>query len=377
MKVENNESRLWMLLAKKMAGEASDAELVELGTMLSHPDAPLVQEELLDKFWKEPLENTVPAGLDVDKNWDSLSQCVFPEKSHLYVTTMGEDTKPNRRRKQVWLYAAASILLLVVSAMGIQYLNSVPSSSTGASASNLPNQVTSRYGSKTSVILPEGTKVWLNAGSNIYYGNDFISKREVYLVGEAYFDVTHDAKKPFIIHAANVNIKVLGTAFNVKAYPEADQVETALIRGSVEVSTNADPERKILLRPNEKIAIRKVVKEPGLPTAMASAPSAIIKEELYSITRMQVNQKDSTVDETAWMQEKLIFNGETFGHLAVQMERWYGVVFAFQNETLTKIKFSGVFDNQNIVEALDALAYSSNFKFSYHINKNLVIIQPK
>ncbi|MBC7866413.1 MAG: FecR family protein [Gloeobacteraceae cyanobacterium ES-bin-316] len=375
--MENEDARFWILLAKKLANEATIAELAELKDMLARADMPAMDEELLSTLWTKRLENQATPDLNIDANWKTMSQSIFPEKSHLYVTTVTKDKNTIPKRTRRWLYAAASVMILVVSVLGIRYVSSTSGFFPAKKETDFVNQVSSRNGAKTSVLLPEGTKVWLNAGSNIYYKNNFLSRREVYLVGEAYFDVVHNEEKPFVIHAANVNIRVLGTAFNVKAYPGEDRVETALIRGSVELSTNDDPERKILLRPNEKIAILKTNAHTGLLTKAAPGVKGLKKEELYNITLMQVNKTDSSLDEIAWMQEKLIFNAETFGSLATQMERWYGVDINFQNEALTKIKFSGVFDNQNVVEALDALAYSSNFQFTYSINKSQVIIQPK
>lgn len=238
------------------------------------------------------------------------------------------------------------------------------------------NEVVSKHGSKSSLILPEGTKVWLNAGSKIYYHKDFTANREVYLSGEAFFDVTHNAGKPFTIHAGPVNIKVLGTAFNVKAYPEDDLVETALLRGSIELTTVADPGRKILLRLNEKISINKTKRDIGKNNALPTGkPSP--KEELYSISRMLVYKKDSTLEDIAKMEDKVIFKGETFSELSIKMERWYDVEMIFKNEQVKKIKFTGAFDKQNIVQALQALQFSCNYQFVFSISKNQILISPR
>ena len=378
--MENKESRLWLLIAKKIAGEADAAELCELGNLLNSFDLPPVDEQILNKLWKQPLENPENHPIEIDKNYNSLSQILFPEKSNLYVTTEHDENnqnqKENKKRNKVWLYAAASVIIIISTLSAAYYYNFSKGNMAVTKETDLPNQVASRKGAKTSIVLPEGTKVWLNAGSKIYYNNNFSTNREVFLVGEAYFDVKHDASNPFIIHAANVNIKVLGTAFNVKAYPTDDRVETALVRGSVELTTNDDPGRKILLRPNEKIAILKVKTIGDTATTM---PVVILpkKEELYIISLMQVDKKDNVAEDVAWMQDKLVFKGETFEQLAIKMERWYDVKISFETTDCSKIKFTGAFEKQNIVQALEALSFSCNYKFVYKTDKNIINIKSK
>src|SRR4029078_631833 len=99
------------------------------------------------------------------------------------------------------------------------------------------NTVSTKRGSKSKVQLPDGTQVWLNADSRIAYNEKFQGNlREVTLEGEAYFDVVRDEKRPFVIHTAAIDIKVLGTAFNVRSYANEKNTETSLIRGSIEVT---------------------------------------------------------------------------------------------------------------------------------------------
>lgn len=374
--MENKESRLWLLLAKKIAGEADAAELSELNNLLNDFNLLTVDEQILIKLWNQPLENPENHTIEIDKNYNSLSQILFPEKSNLYVTTEHDENKQKGKRKRIWLYAAASVIFIISTISAAYNYNFSAGNIAITKETDWPNQVASRKGAKTSIVLPEGTKVWLNAGSKIYYNNDFSTNREVFLVGEAYFDVVHDASNPFIIHAANVNIKVLGTAFNVKAYPTDDVVETALVRGSVELTTNDDPGRKILLRPNEKIAILKLKTIGDTATTM---PVVILpkKEELYTISLMQVDKKDNVAEDVAWMQDKLIFKGETFEQLAIKMERWYDVKISFETTGCSKIKFTGAFEKQNIVQALEALSFSCNYKFVYKTDKNIINIKPK
>ena len=115
--MENNESRLWLLIAKKIAGEADAAELCELGNLLNSFDLPLIDEQILNKLWKQPLENPENHPIEIDKNYNSLSQILFPEKSNLYVTTEHDENnqnqKENQKRNRVWFYAAASVIIII------------------------------------------------------------------------------------------------------------------------------------------------------------------------------------------------------------------------------------------------------------------------
>ena len=116
--------------------------------------------------------------------------------------------------------------------------------------------VTTKYGSKTDIQLPDGSKVWLNSGSSLKYDKQFGKElREVVLSGEAFFDVVRNAEKPFIIHTTNMDIKVLGTRFNVKSYANDKQSEASLIHGSIEVFIKKEGLKKILSEPNHKIVV--------------------------------------------------------------------------------------------------------------------------
>jgi transmembrane sensor len=116
--------------------------------------------------------------------------------------------------------------------------------------------VGTKKGSKSHIVLPDGTNVWLNADSKIIYPGNFQGEtREVSLVGEAFFDVVKNVNKPFIIHTGTMDVKVLGTAFNVRSYPGEMTTEASLLRGLIEVTLNGTEKKKILLKPNEKLTV--------------------------------------------------------------------------------------------------------------------------
>src|SRR5437773_11061947 len=121
------------------------------------------------------------------------------------------------------------------------------------------NEIEAKKGARSYMLLPDGTKVWLNSDSKLEYKDNFNdSIREVTLSGEAYFDVVKDAAHPFIVHTSDIDIRVLGTAFNVKSYPKESSIETTLIHGLIEVTNKKLPgSPKVILNPHEKLVFRK------------------------------------------------------------------------------------------------------------------------
>ncbi|MGZ3922291.1 MAG: FecR family protein [Flavisolibacter sp.] len=228
---------------------------------------------------------------------------------------------------------------------------------------NTHSEISSPLGSKTKLVLPDGTRVWLNAGSKLTYNEQFgITNRSTSLTGEAFFDVIKNAT-PFTIRANKIQIKVLGTAFNVKAYPDEKTTETSLLRGKVEVTLDRRPGETVILKPNEKLIVsnEEVTKMAGV---QKRRPMVIIGELTH------VN--DTTIVETSWVHNELIFQDEAFIEVARQMERWYGVNIEFNDQKLAKERLSGTFTTETIQDALNALQYST--RFHYSVKGNLVTI---
>jgi ferric-dicitrate binding protein FerR (iron transport regulator) len=229
------------------------------------------------------------------------------------------------------------------------------------------SQVTTKPGSKTQIQLPDGSIVWLNANSNLTYDKDFgKTLREVKLTGEAFFDVVKDHAHPFVIHTKVIDVKVLGTQFNVKAYPNEAYTETSLIRGSVEVTVKNRSNEKHYLKPNEKISVANNMESETAGVETHSKPLILTETLTYY-------HADSTVIETSWVDNKLTFQeNETFRQVALKMERWYGVNISFADEEVTEIRLYGSFTSETINQALEAL--HEGFGFNYKITGNNILI---
>ena len=260
-------------------------------------------------------------------------------------------------------YAAAIAAILIVAVATVWVWNSVQTKT-------LPqkNIVSTKNGSKSKIELPDGTEVWLNVGSRVNYDENYgKEKRELTLTGEAYFDVAHNDKMPFILHTGKMDIKVLGTAFNVKAYPGDGFTEASLIRGSIEVTFPDRPQEKLILKPSDKISILN--KEPdSAQAAIKVLPAAHTDRPAIMVSSIQYTPVDSAIIETAWVNNNLIFRSKTFEELSRDIERWFNVTIEVSDTAILSKQFTGTFSNESITDALDALSLS--YPFHYKLNRN-------
>lgn len=222
-------------------------------------------------------------------------------------------------------------------------------------------------GEKKIITLPDNSTLHLNSGSTLRVDKDFgKSNRNVYLSGEALFDVTHNASLPFIVHTNSYEVKVLGTLFNVKAYPGDKLSETSLLRGRVEINlkNNAD---KVVLKPNQKAVINYAENNISLNESTQDSSS-----ETISLSPVSYSAKDNVVIETAWAQNKLEIVNESFADMKEKLERWYDVKINFEDAEVSNYKFTATFEKENIEEVLKALQYA--YHFNYSINGDEVTI---
>ena len=178
---------------------------------------------------------------------------------------------------------------------------------------NKNNELIIPKGGEYQVVLADGTKVWLNSASRLIYPQSFMGKeRRVVLSGEAFFDVTHDAERPFVVETSRMNVKVLGTRFNVNDYDDNEEVSTTLVNGSVEIVSG------------DQQAFRLV---PG--------EQAYGKEN--ELEKREVNVRLYT----SWIDGKFLFNNTELEEIAKQISRWYDVEIFFSSESVKKVRFTG------------------------------------
>lgn len=342
-----------LLVTKKLTGNITGEEEAFLQETLETDELYRIEYEYIIDFWHR--EKIVPAGIQqqLAKVWSAIEKEASCE--------MVNSKLAPRSIKIVTLSKILKIAaLIILFATGTSYLFTLVHKKRHLP----PAEILATIKKQTSdtgisfLLLPDGTKVWLNRSSRLDYNENFGSeKREATLSGEAFFDVVKNDKLPFIIHAQNIDIKVKGTAFNVSAYSKNHFVETALLRGLVEVVDNNKPGKTIFLKPNEKLIIPR-------------QPGAGIKNNVIE----SLSREPSTLllPETAWLENKLIFNKAPFESIAEKMERWYGVEIHVESNDLRLQKFSGAFDKETLIMALSALELSYPFHYSIE-NKTVTI----
>lgn len=259
----------------------------------------------------------------------------------------------SRRKNLQTLFAAAAIAAVIAVSTFFLFRNK-PAATAPQSYS-----FTTALAEKRKVKLPDSSTVILNAGSELLLDKDFGHKnRLVNLKGEAFFEVQHNAEKPFIVGVEGYDVKVLGTVFNVKAYPGDKKSETSLISGKVEIYLKNTAAAYKTLLPKEKFVIVK-----DLEVLPASQP-ADIKPRVASTTIMPLSYNRNQVNiETAWSQNRLVFENETFGDIRQKLERWFNVQIIFEDKIVEQYTFTATFEKEDINQVMKALQASYGFQY--------------
>lgn len=378
--VNNDFDRIWELMSRKLSNEIELAELEELKTLLKLQPVEAYSLEILEDFWQShPLENRQYAEYKYRELYLRMQKdglvSEYAEEDDEHLISSIENNKKGFLLKNVRkTIVAGSIAVLSIAAVFFIFLN-INGINSARINTGKTSEITTKNGSKSYLVLADGTKVWLNAGSKLSYDNDKYGDklREVSLVGEAFFDVTKNPEKPFIIHTANMDIKVLGTAFNVRCYPNERKTETSLIRGRIEVTLKNRPSEKIYLKPNEKLTLlNDNIVTPAIINSKSARNLVEVPEAMVTIGHLTHLNIDSTIVETSWVENKLEFRSEAFEDVASKMEKWYGVNINIADEDLKKEHLTGSFETETVEQALLALQYTTKFRFT--INKNAITI---
>jgi len=237
------------------------------------------------------------------------------------------------------------------------------------------------YGSKSEITLPDGSSVWINAGSKVKYGNLFnVKNRHVYLTGEAYFEVIN-SKLPFVVITQSINIRVLGTKFNVKAYPEEKIVETTVERGMVEISNTfkgGTAAGKIILKSNEQalLSLREQKDEMKNKTMIETNKTiGNQKQKTDAGPGLTINKKVKSEIYSSWKDEQWIIESEELQDLATKLERKYNVKIVFRDESLKKYVFSGVLKDETLEQVLEAMKLTA--PIGYEMKNNVVSLHER
>jgi transmembrane sensor len=326
-------------------------------------------EEETDHFWEDLLKKNPHQRAAIDEARQFLQLMNFKHES--------DDSRMSRLRSRVYqgidqpgslmkkiqpvkdkrseyrnlpARVAASIVVLLSAFALCYYMFNVIGIPDSASAFE-EVEVTPK-GKRSLISLRDGTKVWLNADSRLKY-SDFTGHpaREVFLEGEAFFDVAENKERPFIVNTSDIAIKVLGTSFNVKSYPDEQKIETTLVEGKVSIESKDDQPKQVSLLPNQKAVFEK---ESG----------KIILENEVDVEPY-----------TSWKNGALSFDDQPFSEIVFELERWYNVTIHIEDKSSLACRFSAKINNKTLKEVMEL--FKSSDGIQYRIDGDEVFITGK
>ncbi len=312
------------LITRYFSGETTEEELRLLSEWLK---ADSKNEELFTQFrktWQLIEQQKIHSSVNPDQEWKAL-------QTKMSASASGKENQPkvisltqNRNSipfsfSKIWKVAAVGLILLV--SAFILYFN----------ISKLRDTVVTAQTSNTVHVLPDGTVVSLHAGSQIKYASAFDAKiRKVELTGEAYFEVTHDKTRPFIVSSGDARVEVLGTKFNVNSGTSAGTMEVVLTSGKVSVYYKDAPKENVFLNPGERAVL---------------SPE---KKQIIKSTNTDPNYM-------AWKTRVLVFDDETLAEVVNTLQNVYQVSVTLADPGLTECRVTASFDNQSLESVLQVL----------------------
>ena len=317
-------------LKRYLNNNCSEEDLTSVIDLFVSPDNKKELEQKMQSHWKSNAE--------AEPNVD-LQSTLY--KIHYIINTteaQGAKTKVVRFLTRI----AAILFIPLALALGYQFYNQ-------AHTGKLTQTISTPLAARTSFELPDGSKVWLNAGSSVSFSSDFgRTARHISLNGQAYFDVKKD-KIPFEVEAKDFNVKVLGTAFDVLAYPNEEAAVT-LERGKVEILTKAGAGEE--LHPGQR---------------------AVIDTTTNQITTNEVNSENFV----SWKDNRLVFNDEPLFKVAACMERWYNLKIDIKDESIKNMKINGTIEYESINEVIDLLSIAGRIDYTFDKDNRHLILKAK
>ena len=238
-----------------------------------------------------------------------------------------------------WIVTSVACAASVALLLGVGYV-AYQQGRNGLQSEMTDIAIEAPLGSRTQTTLPDGTRVWLNAGSTLSYDQAFgISSREVSLRGEGYFVVTHNAAKPFVVSSRGGRVKVLGTKFNFRDYPADSCLSVDLDEGCVMLTDKAHPGHNWKMKPGQQVTLNKTTGRISLAVGQAKGD--------------------------AWTSGRFILGGESMAEIAARLQRQYNVKMVFANPALRQLHFHGEFGSQDATldDVLQALAATNKIRY--------------
>lgn len=311
------------IIERYLKGTATDQEARYVESLFAEGESDLLLRHFVHKDWEE---NNAPHAAETG---NAALESIL-DRIHTVIDQDQEKRSPWSRALNIYMKVAA-VLLIPLMGLTALYLTRVEQNTT---VEKTVNEVYAPMGARATFELPDGTRGTLNSGSTLTYEIPFNANRVVKLEGEAWFEVTHDAQNPFRVVMDDCSVEVLGTSFNVNAYPDVDFVEVVLAEGRVNFITAKN--EGIPMMPSERLMYSR-----GVATKSAANP------EPYR----------------AWTEGKLIFRGDAMAEVVRRLERWYHVDIRVADKALEEYSFFATFQDDSLDEVLRFLSMTSPMNY--------------
>jgi ferric-dicitrate binding protein FerR (iron transport regulator) len=370
--MESNKDRDF-LISRYLENKCTSEEEHQLYEMLVSSDNERSFKDVifshLDEFTDNKYENNL---VDSERIFNQLLTEIKRRE------TFETEKKLHERRKNVrrLVYGVITIAAVFCFAFFLGHIldHITNTKSTVHSETSAYNEIKAPIGARSEIKLSDGTEVMLNAGSSLKYRNDYnLLNRDLILEGEGYFKVAKNTRLPLVVFAGNINIKAIGTEFNVKAYSDEGIIETTLVKGEVEISQKGnDSKNKILmLEPNQKAIYANKTDQLTLERIKEIEPLAVKPAKIIT-DKLLVSPKTDVEQATAWTKNKLIIRSENLESLCTKLQRKYDVNFIFKDEELKKQRFSGILIDETFQQVMDVIKLTAPVE--YLLNGKTVIM---
>lgn len=284
-------------------------------------------EQYVFKVFNEYFKNNPDEKPDLSYLLERIHRAIQTKKSQRIEKVVGKVYR--------WYSAIAAVLLIPFLLIGTIWFVKTNQFRSEVKETQVQSTIYAPLGARISFSLPDGTNGWLNSGSSLEYTLPFGDDRQVGIKGEAWFNVAHDIDHPFVVTTGNSKVKVLGTKFNICAYPEENYVEVVLEEGKVEFLV---PEQKsrIEMNPNERL--------------------------IFNDGAVEINTTDASKF-SAWKDGKLVFRGDSMNEVARRIERWYNVEIVLVDKELESYIIRGTFQDDSLNEVLHFLSMTSPIRY--------------
>jgi transmembrane sensor len=320
-----NERIDYKILKKIALGKYSLRDFKQVTNWFEDTSNETELKNAIQQHWQEFSEETSENKKDLNSVLDQLKQKIADQKPVVNFRI---------RAQQFYTRAAAVLLLpLILYSIYSTFFNTQP---TEMAASI---EIVSPHGARTKFQLPDGTQGWLNSGSSLQYANTFLSERKIDLVGEAWFEVAHNASKPFVVHTKVLDVQVLGTKFNVTAYPEENVTEVVLQEGKVNVN-GFKGLYKVAMKPDEKFTYDK-------------------NSQSGSIQEVKASQF------SAWKDGLMVFRNEPLSEVLKRVSRWYNVEILLNDPELENFKYRATFQEEQVEEVIRLISLTVPIEYSF------------